>query len=112
VCLLDQAVQQVLLQRLAGHRSATPERGMNVVRYVLDLDTRHTARVAPFWRQDIYPGATDGDGGSRGDPPSVYGNAAWSPSRWPYAARRKCRSRAGAGIAGEAALGNEYPHIP
>ena len=48
MCLLDEAVQQVLLQRLAGHRSATPERGMNVVGYVLDLDTRHVAGDGPL----------------------------------------------------------------
>ena len=54
---LDEASQQVLLQRLAGHRSATPKRRVNVVGHVLDLDARHMLTVALFWRYDNYIGA-------------------------------------------------------
>lgn len=59
MCFLDEAVQQILLQRLAGHRSAPPERCMNVVGHVLDLDTWHVSMLAPFWRHGIYPGAIE-----------------------------------------------------
>jgi hypothetical protein len=51
--VLDEVVQQVFLQGLAGQRSAAPERGMDVLGYVFDLDARHGAKVAPFWRQSI-----------------------------------------------------------
>ena len=50
---LDEAVQEVFLQRLAGQRGAAPQRGMDVLGYVFDLDARHGARVAPFWRYNI-----------------------------------------------------------
>ena len=60
MCFLDEVVQQVLLQRLAGQPSATPERGMNVLGYVFDLDARHLATVAPLWRHNIYFGAEAG----------------------------------------------------
>jgi hypothetical protein len=46
-CVLDEAVQQILLQRLTSRRGAPPERGMNVVGHVLDLDAGHAAIVAP-----------------------------------------------------------------
>ena len=52
MCFLDETGQEVFLQRLAGDRGTPAERGVNVVRYVLDLDARHTVIVAPIWRYD------------------------------------------------------------
>lgn len=49
---LDEAGQEVLLERLAGQRSATPERRVHIFGHVLDLDTRHSTSVTPFWRYD------------------------------------------------------------
>lgn len=45
---LDEAGQEILLERLAGYSGTTSERGMNVVGYVLDLDARHSSIVAPL----------------------------------------------------------------
>lgn len=58
MCVLDQAGEEVFLERLAGLRSAAPERRVHIVRHVLDLNARHSTTVAPLWRHDTSSGAT------------------------------------------------------
>ncbi len=52
LCFLDEADQQVLLERLAGHGRATPKGCVDVGGHVLDLDTGHLAILALFWRHN------------------------------------------------------------
>ena len=68
--VLDEPGEEVFLQRLAGHSSATPERRVHVFGHILDLDARHSASVAPSWRYNARTGAA-APGGAKLAPDSA-----------------------------------------
>jgi hypothetical protein len=54
----DELGEQIFLKRLAGNRGAPTEDGVHVFWHVLDLNTGHQPRLAPFWRYDMHTGAS------------------------------------------------------